>query len=139
MFQFSIIVWHTYIVYIRPQDWYKFKSLMCSLTEVKWPMNILYKLSETLYCSEIAYSKLIEPNSIISMMIMTLFTMWRKAIYMLDSLRPMRMRVYLSRCDFFLEKKLHLYFVTGSEAIHSWVRPRLCVPTVSPNSSNSCV
>lgn len=57
---------------------------------------------------------------------------------MLDNRRTTRNRIYLSCRVFFLENKLHLYFLTGSEAILSWVRPRLCVPIASPNSSNSC-
>jgi hypothetical protein len=39
---------------------------------------------------------------------------------------------------FFLEKNPHLYFVTGSNEICSWERPRLWVPTASPRSNNSC-
>lgn len=46
-------------------------------------------------------------------------------------------KMYLSPRDFFLEKKLYLYFDIGSKAINSCDRPRLWVPTVSPNSSNS--
>lgn len=44
---------------------------------------------------------------------------------------------YLSSRDFFLEKKLRLYFEIGSKDIISWERPRFWVPTASPNSSNS--
>lgn len=51
----------------------------------------------------------------------------------------MRGTTYFSDRVFFLKKKLLLYFVTGSEAILSWVRPRLWVPIASPNSSNSCI
>lgn len=44
---------------------------------------------------------------------------------------------HLSRRVFFLEKKPHLYFVTGSDEMRSWERPRLWVPTASPKSNNS--
>lgn len=46
--------------------------------------------------------------------------------------------IYLSSLDFFLEKKPHLNFEIGSKEMSSWERPRLSVPTTSPNSSNSC-
>jgi hypothetical protein len=45
---------------------------------------------------------------------------------------------HLSRRVFFLEKKPHLYLVTGSNEMRSWERPRLWVPTASPKSNNSC-
>lgn len=44
---------------------------------------------------------------------------------------------HLSHRDFFLVKNPHLYLEIGSKEICSWERPRLWVPTASPNSSNS--